>query len=109
MKNLLKAILTLSSIFMLSACTSNQEIISVSEAHYYNEQFGVNESQYADMQLEKEIIAMYQPPFEFETPMLVLEKGTFLEEDYVQSPEVITYKYKFDPKFYSHAEWRKMP
>jgi len=112
MKKLRKKILTIlsiSTVLMITACTSNQEIISVSEAHYYNEQFGVNDNYDADRMLANEIVAMYQEPIESETPTLVLEEGTFLAEDYVQAPEVITYKYKFDPNFYATATWRKMP
>jgi hypothetical protein len=105
----LLTILSLSTMLIFTACTSNQNVLSVSEAHYYNDQFGLNESQEADYLLEAEIVAMYQEPAAVEPQELVLEPGTFLAEDYVQTPEVISYKYKFDPKFYATAEWRKMP
>ena len=107
-KNFL-TILSLSTLLVFTACSSKTEVISVSEAHYYNEQFGLNENLDADQQLQQEIVAMYQAPTELETQGLVLEEGTFLAEDFVETPEVITYKYKFDPKFYANAEWRKLP
>ena len=97
------------TLLTLSACSSYHETIAVSEPHPYNNQYGMVQDGQADAMLRYETIAMQNQVIEVDTAPLYLEPGTFLAEDYVQPPEVITYKYKFDPKFYSNAEWRKMP
>ena len=97
------------SLLLISACSSQQEVISVSETHLYNNNYGVVQDPYSDAMLDAERIAMQSQEVEDNSEEFSPEEGTFLAEDYVQPPEVITYKYKFDPKFYSKAEWRKMP
>ena len=98
------------SLLMISACSSQQQVVSVSEAHLYDNNYGVVQDSYANAMLNAERIAMQSQVVEnnyeeFSSPT----PGTFFAEDYVQPPEVITYKYQFDPRFYSKAEWRKMP
>ena len=109
-------LLSIFTILLLNACSSHNDIISVSEAHLYNNQYGLDEDPYADAIIEKEILAINQPT-EVEIPYsedptwtteLSIDSDAFLEEEYIPTPEVITYKYKFDPKFYSKAEWRRM-
>ena len=101
-------LLSVLTLLMLNACSSHHEVIAVSEPHLYNNQYGMLHNNEADAMLRQEVLAMQNQVIEIETEELYLEPGTFLEEDYVQAPEVITYKYKFDPKFYSQASWRKM-
>ena len=98
------------SLLVISACSSQQQVISVSETHLYNNNYGVVQDSYVDTMLNSEHIAMQQSQIvENDNIEFTPAPGTFLAEDYVQPPEVITYKYKFDPKFYSNAEWRTMP
>ena len=110
-------LLSMFALLMLSACSSHNDVVSVSETHLFNEQFGLNENPYVDAVIEQELLAINEPT-EVEVPLvtdptwtteLSMDPDAFLEEEYVPTPEVITYKYNFDPKFYSKAEWRKMP
>jgi len=114
-----KTLIILSSltILFLNGCSSHTDIISISEAHPYNNYYGVAQNQRADAIIQEELMAMNEPT-QIEMPKisdptwtteLTMDTDAFYAEDYVQKPEVITYKYKFDKKFYSQAEWRKMP
>jgi hypothetical protein len=38
---------------------------------------------------------------------LIKDADAFYAHEYVQKEEIITYKYKFDTKFYETAEWRR--
>ncbi len=96
------------AIFMINGCSS-QQIVTVSKAHAYNNDYGIVQDSKVDAMLRAEDINMQNQVIEKEDKEVHLEPGTFLAEDYIQPPEVITYKYQFDPKFYSKAEWRKMP
>jgi len=109
-------IISLLSLLTLTACSSKSEVVSVSETHLYNEEYGVVPNPYADAIIEQEIISMSEPT-EIEMPIpedptwtteLTKDPDAFYAEEYVPTPEVITYKYKFDPNFYSTAEWRAM-
>ena len=98
------------SLLVLSACSSQQQVVSVSEAHLYDNNFGIVQDSYANAMLNAERIAMQSSQvIEDNNREFPPAPGTFYAEDYVQAPEVITYKYQFDPKFYSNAEWRKFP
>ncbi len=97
------------SLLMINACSSQQEVISVSEGHLYNNNYGIVQDPHANAMLNAEHIAMQSQEIEDNNEEFSPPAGTFLAEDYVQPPEKITYKYQFDPKFYSKAEWRKMP
>ena len=105
----------LSSIILLNGCSSHSEIISISEAHPYNNNFGLNHDLEVDNIIQKELDAI-NIPTEIERPQNInptwtteamATSNTFLAEEYVQKEPIITYKYKFDKKFYDKAEWRK--
>jgi hypothetical protein len=104
-----------STLFLLNGCSSHTETISVSESHLYDTNFGLDHNAKVDMVIEEELLAINMPT-EVETPNhtnpewttdIKMEPDAFLEEDYVPTEPVITYKYKFDKKFYDKAEWRK--
>jgi len=108
-------ILSISTLFILSAC-SKQPIIAESDVHLYNENFGMVYNHQADEAIVQEYIAMSQPT-EIEKPIitdpeisteLVKDPDAFYAHEYVEKPPVITYKYQFDPKFYTKPEWRRM-
>jgi len=99
---------------LLNGCSSH-EVISVSETHLYNGEYGLIQNYAVDREIEKELLATNQPT-EVEMPQysepgwtteLVMEPDAFLEEDYVPSEPTISYKYKFDKKFYDKPEWRR--
>jgi len=108
---LLFAITTLS----FSACTSSQHnLVAMSEAHLYDANYGVVQNYMADQQIQQELVAMNQPT-QVEMPtnlpagvttQLTKDADAFYDNEYVAKAEVITYKYKFDKKFYKNAEWR---
>jgi len=118
MKKLQKKLLLLSIATFVTlsttGCSSHHNLVSVSEAHGYNTNYGLVNDERADRQIEAELIAMNLPT-EVETPQNLKEGWTtnltkdpdaFYENEYVPQKEVITYKYKFDKKFYKNAEWR---
>ena len=111
-KNILSLSLLLGT-FFFTACSSHSDIIAVSSTHPFNDNYGLIEDATAENQLQQEQIFIQQAEWEAEKensePTLVLKRGEFLAEDYHPQPEIITYKYPFDPKFYSYAEWKKMP
>ena len=118
MKIISKTILSLSllsPILLINGCTSNSEVISVSEEHPYNNNFGLNHDLKVDNIIENELQAINMPT-EVEKPQNTnpswttdasVASNTFLADEYVQKEPIITYKYKFDTKFYDKAEWRK--
>jgi hypothetical protein len=98
-----------------TAC-SKHDIVAVSETHLYNQSYGMIDDPQADAMIQQEYIAMSQPT-EIEIPVitdpeisteLIKDPDAFYAHEYVQPEPIITYKYPFDPKFYSHAEWRTM-
>lgn len=96
------------SIFF-NGCSSHQDVVSVSEAHLYNNNYGLNQNLEVDSIIQNEVVSMnepYQSSSDLTTTPPKLEEGTFLAEDYVQKPPVITYKYQFDKKFYKEAIWK---
>jgi len=118
MKTLQKNLLLLSIATVISlfttGCTSHQNVVHVSEAHGYNTHYGVVQDENADRQIEAELVAMSLPT-EVEMPQhlkegwtttLTKDEDAFYANEYVPQKEVITYKYKFDKKFYKNAEWR---
>jgi len=118
MKIISKTILSLSilsSIILINGCTSHSEVISISEEHLYNNNFGLHNDRAVDNIIQNELQAINLPT-EVEKPNITnptwttdasVASNTFLAEDYVQKEPIITYKYKFDKKFYDKAEWRK--
>ena len=117
MKNTIQKPLLLSivTMAMFNACSSH-DVVATTPVHLYNHNFGIVENLQADAIIHQEYLAMNDPT-EIEMPIitdpelstrLIIDPDAFLAEEYVQTPEVISYKYKFDPKFYSKAEWRTM-
>ena len=109
-------LILLPTLLLLNACSSHEDVIAVSDVHLYNENYGVLPDPYADAIIEQEIISMYSP-VEVEVPYLddptlttelTKDPDAFYAEEFVPTPEIITYKYKFDPNFYTTAEWRTM-
>jgi len=101
--------------FLFHGCSSRSNVVSVSQSHLYDNNYGIHTNLEVDAILEDELIAMNEPT-EVEKPHFTnpewtteikVEKDAFLEEDYVPIEPVISYKYKFDKKFYDKAEWRK--
>jgi len=112
-KLLLLSIATLVS-FSTTGCSSHHDIISMSQVHGYNTNYGVVQDPNADRQIQAELVAMSLPT-EVEMPhnlpkgwttRLTKDPDAFTEDEFVPQKEVITYKYKFDKKFYKTAEWR---
>ena len=108
-KNRLPMLLSI-SLLMITACSSQQKSVALSETHLYNNHYGIVQDVDANAIIEEEEMNIQsQAMDDNDNETFSPEPGTFLAEDYVQPPEVITYKYQFDPKFYSKAEWRKFP
>ena len=114
LQNLLLLSITTFMIFITTGCSSHNDIISVSEAHLYNTNYGIVQNDYVSQQINEEILATNLPtqidePNNLQegwTTELTKDADTFYEDEFVPQEEVITYKYKFDKKFYNHAEWR---
>jgi len=114
----MKNILTLSLLlftFLLNGCMSTHKVMNVSPSHLYNKNFGIQHNAKADGIIKQELLAMNMPT-QIEMPKnmnpnwtteISMDSDAFLKEDYVAQAPVITYKYKFDKKFYDKAEWRK--
>ena len=84
-------------------------LLTLSTASFANENFGVVKDIEADRQIEQEVEENEAELRAFEEASSHLEafkpeKGTFLEEDYVQPEELIEYKYDGDDKFYRDDE-----
>ncbi|RUM68341.1 MAG: hypothetical protein DSZ07_06785 [Sulfurovum sp.] len=122
MKTTLKFLLLpfISFTLFFNGCSSSHEIVSVSETHLYNNNYGVPQNIKVDESIanienvESEVVAI-NSPIEVDlaenedskwTTELTKEEGTFLAEEYVQPEPVISYKYKFDKKFYDTPRWR---
>jgi len=97
----------------MNGCSSTHEIVNVSNTHSYNSNYGLIQNYEVDAYIQQEILAQNNPT-EVETyasnpnwsTELVLDPDAVTAENYVQAPTIITYKYKFDPKFYDDAVWR---
>ena len=113
MKKITFNILSLSLLLLLNGCSSKHEIVSVSNIHAYNSNYGLIQNHEVDARIQQEIWSQNRPT-EVETYVsnpnwtteLVLDPDAVTAQNYVQAPEVITYKYKFDPKFYDKAIWK---
>jgi len=113
MKNITFNTLLLSLLFLTNGCSSTHEIVNVTNAHSYNSNYGLVQNDEVDAHIQQEILAQNNPT-EIETYFsdpnwsteLVLEPDAVTAENYVQAPTVITYKYKFDTKFYDKAIWK---
>jgi len=97
-----------------TGCSSHQNVVRVSAAHGYNANYGIVQNENADRQIQAELVAMSLPsqidaPTNMKagwTTTLTKDADAFYANEFVAKPEVITYKYKFDKKFYKNAEWR---
>ena len=114
MKKLSLYLLLSVATLVTTGCTAHNDVISMSDAHLYNGDFGMIQNDEADRLVEQELIAMNLPT-ETEMPQnlnagwtteLTKDPDAFYAEEFQPKPEVITYKYKFDKKFYTNAEWR---
>ena len=112
-KLLLLSIATFITLFTVG-CSSHQNVVKVSASHGYNTNYGILDGDSADRELEAELVAMSLVP-EIDVPQnmqegwtttLTKDEDAFYANEYVEKEEVITYKYKFDKKFYKNAEWR---
>ncbi len=117
MKPITKEILLLSvipSIFLLNGCasSSHREIVSVSNIHSYNENYGVVPNPEVDEQLKEEVLAQNKP-VEIEIPKsndptvtteLKIDPEAVTADKLIIAPPVITYKYMDDPKFYTENQ-----
>ncbi|CAA6819129.1 MAG: Unknown protein [uncultured Sulfurovum sp.] len=108
-------ILSITTLFMFNACSSHT-ILSSGDKHLYGHNYGLVHSPEADAAIQKELITMSLPT-QIDIPIitdpeltteLIMEEDAFFAEDYIPTAPIITYKYKFDPKFYDNAEWRRM-
>jgi len=113
LKFLLLSILSFSIFF--NGCTSHHDVVSVSETHLYNNNYGLHSNIEVDTTIKNELMAMNSPT-EVEMPQssnpewtteLKMDSDAFLAEDYVPTEPVISYKYEFDKKFYDTPTWRK--
>ena len=101
---------TLLSVILLNGCTGHQ-IIETSEAHPYNNNFGVVDNPEIDAQIEHEFLTQNRPT---EIDYLALDPRYDTElapdpeavtlENYVAPEPVITYKYMHSSKFYTEEE-----
>jgi hypothetical protein len=113
MKKITKTTLSISLLLLLNACSLSPDVVAVSDAHAYNSNYGLEENYEVDTRIQEEIYAQNRP-VEVETyasnpnwtTKLVLDPDAVTADEYVQAPEVISYKYKFDPKFYDKAIWK---
>jgi len=119
MKTVTKKILSISivpSIFLFNGCasSSNGEIVTISDTHLYNKDYGLVSSPEADEQLKQELLVQ-EKPVEIEIPKsddptltteLKLDPEAVTAENYIQKPPVITYKYMDDPVFYTENQIR---
>ena len=105
MQIITKTILTLSiftSIFLLNGCSSHHNDIITT--------IPIEGEQIVMLENENNYITDADPSFVLEDPSwtteLVLDPDAFAADEYVEKAPVITYKYKFDTKFYDTARWR---
>jgi hypothetical protein len=99
-------------ILIFNGCSSTGEVIEVSSSHLYNSEYGVLNDPEAEQMLEHEKIVQQNPVEvkipEINDPNVYLEPKDIPEavtEDKLVFPTpVITYKYPFDPRFYTENQ-----
>ena len=118
MKIVIKKILSiiLPYIVLFNGCSyKSSKLVSISDTHPYNENFGIIPNPEVDNILKEEILAEKEP-IEIEIPQsddpdvyvgLKYDPEAVTAEEYVETPPVITYKYRFDPKFYTVNELKQ--
>jgi len=105
-----RLLLLLSSIFLIGGC-STKESVAVSQAHLYNNNYGVLPDNKADEIISAEIKSETEPTqidYSSLDPRysteLKRDPDAFLAEDWVPPEPKISYKYMDDPHFYSEDE-----
>jgi len=102
-KNNYKLLLLLSSIFLIDGC-STKESIAVSQAHLYNDNYGLVSNSRADKIIASEIESENNPTEIDYSSEAEKDSDTIVGEDWVPPAPKITYKYMDDPHFYSENE-----
>jgi len=99
------------SAILLNSCTTVHNTIETSEAHLYNDNFGVVQDPELDAQLEHEILTQNRPAeIDYSgldptlSTELIIDPDAVTLENYVAPEPVITYKYMYSPKFYKEDE-----
>ena len=92
-----------SLLVVLNGCSS------ILGEHAYNNDFGIVKNSDVETQLKKEELASSEELQKYNeeansTVDFKPEKGTFLDEDWVQPEPTFTYHYDGDPKFYKEDE-----
>jgi len=98
-----KLLLLLSSIFLIDGC-STKESIAVSQAHLYNDNYGLVSNSRADKIIASEIESENNPTEIDYSSEAEKDSDTIVGEDWVPPAPKITYKYMDDPHFYSENE-----
>ena len=98
-----KLLLLLSSIFLIDGC-STKESIAVSQAHLYNDNYGLVSNSRADEIIASEIESENNPIEIDYSSEAEKDSDTIVGEDWVPPAPKITYKYMDDPHFYSENE-----
>jgi hypothetical protein len=101
---------TLLAVILLNGCTTHQTI-GTSEAHLYNNNFGVEDNPKLDAQIEYEFLTQ-NIPAEIDyskldptlSTELIHDPEAVTLENYVEPEPVITYKYMQSSKFYREDE-----
>jgi|GEM_PF-4220296 len=103
----------IASTLIFSGCsTRNEETVAVSSLHLYNDNYGVVDDPKAEEMLEKERLVQ-QNPVEVHIPKiddpdisleLKVDPEAVTEDKLVIPPPTITYKYPFDPLFYTENQ-----
>lgn len=126
MKTITKTTLfILSLIFILIGCSSKESVVimdihdDIQNMEYVqnpNEELGLMPDPEVDNRIEEaeklstKTEAEIDPNFVVEDPSwtteLVLDPEAVTADKIVEKPPVITYKYKFDKKFYDKPQWR---
>jgi hypothetical protein len=112
MKNNIFISIIVSSLLFNACSTKGEETIAVSSPHLYNENYGVLNDPQAEEMLEKEKLVQQNPVEvhipKIDDPSISLEPNVdpeaVTEDKLVIPPPVITYKYPFDPVFYTENQ-----
>jgi len=105
-----RLLLLFSFLFLINGC-STKNSVAVSEAHLYNNDYGVVPDNKVDEIIASEIESQNEPTqidYSSLDPRysteLKRDPDAFLAEEWVQPEPKITYKYMDDPHFYSEDE-----
>jgi hypothetical protein len=104
---------TLLTAILLNGCTTHQTI-KTSEAHLYNNNFGIEENLELDAQIEHEFLTQNKPTeidYSALDPTLstelIIDPDAVTLENYIAPEPIITYKYMHSSKFYRENELPK--